>query len=56
MRDIYEKVEEYADSLGLSVWQLCNRAGENFNTVQNWKDEDPKTIQILNNLLTYRND
>lgn len=49
----YEQIKQHAESLGLSVWQLCDRCGVSFVTVQRWKNEDPKTIQNLNKLLNY---
>ena len=40
----YSSVRHKANELGISISELCIRAGVNFNTVQNWRTRFPRTV------------
>lgn len=54
--NIYDEVQKHAESQGLTVWQLCDRAKVPFHTVLRWKQAEPKTIELFNTLINYKND
>ena len=51
----YEMIKERAKLSGLSLVQLCLRVGIARETLENWKEKEPKTLVILqkiNDVLT----
>jgi transcriptional regulator with XRE-family HTH domain len=43
----YEMIKERAKLSGLSLVQLCLRVGIARETLENWKEKEPKTLVIL---------
>ena len=43
----YEIIKERAKLSGLSLVQLCLRVGIARETLENWKEKEPKTLVIL---------
>jgi transcriptional regulator with XRE-family HTH domain len=51
----YEIIKERAKLSGISLVQLCLRVGIARETLENWKEKEPKTLVILqkiNDVLT----
>lgn len=46
----YDKLCARAKKAGTSISELCRRANVDRSTPQRWKDNEPKTLQILNSL------
>jgi hypothetical protein len=46
----YEIAKEHAENLGMTLHQFCLKAGVNYETVRKWRDNPPKTIEIINQL------
>jgi len=43
----YEMIKERAKLSGISLVQLCLRVGIARETLENWKEKEPKTLVIL---------
>lgn len=46
----YIYLKQQCDEVGISLTQLCREAGVERSTIERWKQKDPNTIEILNNL------
>lgn len=42
---VYEQIKEDCEMLGMSVSELCRRAGVTRATLENWKARNPKSIE-----------
>lgn len=51
LRDIHNYITSEAETLGISVSEVCRRANINRSVFQNWKGEQPKTLQMVCALL-----
>lgn len=43
----YENIKKRCRAVGIDVSKLCIMTGKNRNSLQRWKDENPKSVQIL---------
>lgn len=46
----YEQLRIEAVEAGISLTEICKRAGIQRQTVQKWKDKEPHTLVVLNKL------
>ena len=43
----YDIIKKRCKAVGTDVSKLCDMVGRNRNSIQRWKDENPKSVQIL---------
>lgn len=48
--NIVQSLKIKAAAAGTNLTEVCRRAGVSRQTVEKWKDEEPKTLQILRRL------
>lgn len=48
----FEKISVRCHLLGISISELCRRSEIERRTIDNWKNEEPKTLVIYDRLLT----
>ena len=48
--ETYNKIKERAKRSGISLVQLCNQVGISRETLENWKEKEPKTLVILHKI------
>lgn len=49
--DPAEQLETYAKSKGVPLTVACERAGVEFSTIARWRKKQPRTIEIINQLI-----
>jgi len=48
--NIVQSLKTKAAAAGTNLTEVCRRAGVSRQTVEKWKDEEPKTLRILRQL------
>lgn len=46
----YENIVKKCEDLGISISELCRNANVNRSILARWKNQTPKSIEILNKL------
>ncbi len=49
--NIYQSLQDLCTEAGTNITQICRDADVNRSILQSWKNENPKTLQILARLL-----
>lgn len=49
--DPAEQLETYAKAKGVPLTVACERAGVEFSTIARWRKKQPRTIEIINQLI-----
>lgn len=49
--NIYQSLQDLCTAAGTNITQICRDADVNRSILQSWKNENPKTLQILARLL-----
>lgn len=50
LEKIYDQLKKRCAAAGIDLTQLCNEAVVDRSILERWKQKDPKTVQILNQL------